>query len=77
MPAADFGVIRQEFQMKILIILFMFVVAFLFSPIHDTLIGQIGCWIIGGWGVLCTIIIPQRPEAYNQSLENDAESRRI
>ncbi len=42
--------------MKILMILFMLVVAFLFSLLHNTIIGQIGCWVIGGLGALGVII---------------------
>ena len=42
--------------LKILTILFMLVVVFLFNLLHNTLIGQIGCWVIGGLGVLCVII---------------------
>lgn len=45
--------------MKILMILFMFLITFLFSLIHDTLIGQVGCWVIGGLGVF-SIIIPKK-----------------
>jgi hypothetical protein len=45
--------------MKILMILLMLAAAFLFGLLHDTLIGQAGCWVIGGLGVFSVAIIPK------------------